>query len=584
MIISKLDLSNWMTHRHLSLGFSPLTVICGPNESGKSSIADAVAFALMATLRRISAKGDRPLLVTQGAKNGYVSIGCGEGGDAVTYVRDIATGRPKGAGVAIPIGEDAVKEAVAYVLEPSLFARATADERRNLLLAVMRVSLSPEALLKELEERGHSRDLLNYLVPQEPLAKWVAFCDRSASEARGAWKAHTGETYGSAKAEGWTAQDAQAGYDPEELQTLTDQCAVLRSRLDALHKEHGSIDAQSKAATDRAARLTAAQAKATEGQEAAMALARAVANLVTAEDTEKSALDALTKLKALPVRGKDFACPDCGSLLEFVDDKLIHARTDGATAITSQTALLNASAAYKSAQAALTAMRAPVERIRTNIARIEAAKQQIAELTEETMAAPAPPDESTVLANIAAVEAELSPMSDRLAELHGQSGDVRRAQQATAAATNAHAQVKAWVALSDALSPSGLPSEMLAKALGPFNETLARLATETHWEAVSLSADMALSRNGLPYALLSESAQWRADVMLTVALAELSALRFVILDRFDVLELAARKPALVWLYGLTKAKALDTAILLGTLKEPPQTPAAVSVHWLGQPQ
>ena len=42
----------------------------------------------------------------------------------------------------------------------------------------------------------------------------------------------------------------------------------------------------------------------------------------------------------------------------------------------------------------------------------------------------------------------------------------------------AHAEVVAWDALGDALSPDGLPAQMLARALGPLNERLLQASTD----------------------------------------------------------------------------------------------------------
>ncbi|MEN1479473.1 hypothetical protein AAIH16_38535, partial [Pseudomonas aeruginosa] len=53
-----------------------------------------------------------------------------------------------------------------------------------------------------------------------------------------------------------------------------------------------------------------------------------------------------------------------------------------------------------------------------------------------------------------------------------------------------HAEVCAWSALADALSPTGIPAEILADAIGPVNELLQRLSGTAGWSPVQISADI----------------------------------------------------------------------------------------------
>ena len=168
---------------------------------------------------------------------------------------------------------------------------------------------------------------------------------------------------------------------------------------------------------------------------------------------------------------------------------------------------------------------------------------------------------------------------------------LRQAREATAAFADAarrtelaakeHAAVLAWTAAKAALAPDGLPSEVMGRALGPFNDMLRDMAGETGWRQVAVRPDMSIDVGGRPYWLLSESERWRADVMLTMVVAICSELRFAVLDEFDLLDVPSRAPALRWFFGLTQSGDMDTLLVLGTMKARPQAPAAVKVHWLG---
>jgi hypothetical protein len=577
MNIIGLDLHNWLAHRYLSLDFSPLTLLCGPNESGKTAAVDAIAFAMLAEHRRIEARGDRGQLLTLGAAGGYVAIRCGSGPETVKFMRDIASGRPKGGGMALPIGDTAARSAVRYVLDPGLFARAKDDERRAVLLDVMRVSMSPSALLNELEARGHLREQLTSLPMTEDPAQWVARCDRSASEARGVWKGITGEVYGSVKAEGWAVPLPSGAPDPAEIADTQMAVADLRQKLALAHTEQGAIAERRFAHEQRAKRRAALVVGLSRESELRASLEAAEKTLEDAETKQTEAALHLAHVRSMPTLDV-LKCSQCGRRHLLKGGVLVPTDLMEVHVVTASD-LLNAQAAERTTQANLKTARA----IRNNLQR----SVDDLDLMRAELARDIPPDEvedANHAARIGQIEGDLTAAMDRLAAMNETAADAKRAAADTDAAAKAHEQVKRWVALAEAISPSGIPAELLSKALGPYNQTLMRLASEAGWPCVTLGADMRLSREGLPYGLLSESARWKADLLLTLALAIHGHLKFMVVDRFDVLELAARRPLLVWLYGLTKAGTMDTIILAGTLKEPPKVPGDVRVHWLGQQQ
>ncbi|MGK9630576.1 hypothetical protein O6383_24315, partial [Salmonella enterica subsp. enterica] len=81
--------------------------------------------------------------------------------------------------------------------------------------------------------------------------------------------------------------------------------------------------------------------------------------------------------------------------------------------------------------------------------------------------------------------------------------------------------------IADALSPDGIPGEMLAEALGPMNARLGASAVAAGWSIPQITADMEITGDGRPYALLSESEKWRADAMIAEAVSYLSGLRLL---------------------------------------------------------
>jgi hypothetical protein len=171
-------------------------------------------------------------------------------------------------------------------------------------------------------------------------------------------------------------------------------------------------------------------------------------------------------------------------------------------------------------------------------------------------------------------KAKVDAMSDRL-DL------IASAEQKAADAAAHHADVKAWTLIAELLAPDGIPSEILAGALKPFNDSLSKASTLSGWKKVQIGADMNVTAGGRLYTLLSESERWRADTLLALAIAEHSGLRFVILDRFDVLDLQGRGQLLGMLVAMAKAGTIDSAIVCGTLKaKPAKLPPEINAVWI----
>ncbi|MGP5894060.1 AAA family ATPase, partial [Pseudomonas aeruginosa] len=150
-----------------------------------------------------------------------------------------------------------------------------------------------------------------------------------------------------------------------------------------------------------------------------------------------------------------------------------------------------------------------------------------------------------------------------------------------AKAQAAHRDVVAWTGMADALSPTGIPAEILADAIGPVNELLQRLSGTAGWSPVQISADIDVTFGGRLYGLLSESERWRCDATLALAIATISGLRLALLDRLDVLDLPSRNQAIALMRAMTSDREIDSVVVAGTLKEPmAKTPDWLQAVWI----
>jgi hypothetical protein len=202
-------------------------------------------------------------------------------------------------------------------------------------------------------------------------------------------------------------------------------------------------------------------------------------------------------------------------------------------------------------------------------AKAAAASLQEIEATPDTVTAEMIADLESSIANLKH-EAANHQAAIRLVE------DAQRkataADKKTRAAAENHQHLKDWLKIADALAPDGIPGELLSDAIKPFNDRLRATASATGWAQVAVDPDMSVRIGGRLYSLCSESARWRADASLAEAIAHVSGLSLIALDRMDVLDMGNRSTLLRWLHGLATAGEIDTALIFATLKGLPTLP------------
>jgi len=111
------------------------------------------------------------------------------------------------------------------------------------------------------------------------------------------------------------------------------------------------------------------------------------------------------------------------------------------------------------------------------------------------------------------------------------------------------------------------------------NNRLLFSAGSTGWKLPHINVEMEITADSRPYALLSESAQWRCDVTIAEAISHISGLKFMLVDRFDILDLPSRMDLINWLRVIAKDGDIDTCLLFGTLKAVPSMEGITS-YWL----
>jgi hypothetical protein len=549
---------------------TPVTLICGPNGAGKSSLQEAVRMALVGESVRVSLKKEFNQLLHNDAEMGSVVVTVGAQANSIALPSGKMT---KG------IPED---PRLAYVLDAQRFARLDVKERRTFLFELMGLQLGTDKVRERLLKRGCDAKKLESVLPLVRAGFDAAAkeAQTKATAAKGAWRAVTGETYGSVKAADWTARlPAGAPADDVLAATVQDceaEIAGANGVLGDLQRQLGEIDAADQIRARRARQIEDLAARA-EG----LAKAQAAVDRATAErDQFKQKVDELRAAAGGNAPGVQCACPECGALLRYLAGKLESYEPVQVDA--------EAASRLPEYERSLSVLDNALRSRTTERDAADSAAKQL-ELLRKDAAADTGDDAVELRAKISD---ELKTLQEAIGKVREELEAARAAQRAIAKAAEDtkqaalhHADVVAWDALAEALGPSGIPADLLAEALGPINDHLAAAAEQSEWARVGVEADMTITADGRPYALLSESEKWRADAVLAYALGQLSGLRLLMLDRADVLIGPERDRLFWWLDDLAAAGTIDTALVFMSLKTPPgKLPDGISAYWIADHQ
>lgn len=492
---------------------SPIALVAGTNGAGKTSIAQAVAAALTRNAAIVEGvtKAAAGLLLRDGAKRGQCAI-AGPGGTA-------AANWP---GASISVDGDAPPHASAIACGLDCIAEMKPKDAAAALQAALRADPAREQLREALVQAGARPELADAVAAKTDAEGYDAAYKRAqgrATELKGQWELITGERWGAAKAEGWQAGAAPADADLEALSAAAvaaDQAleqAVADQAVDAAHVERlreTVRDSSDVMATFKVS--PSAKERGLEKLEKARDDARAKA---------EAAVAAYAALPSAETTEETVPCPHCGAHV------VIRGRT-----------LVEPSGGPDEAE---------------NAARVEAKTQANIEIARTRKAAEEA-DRASADAHRAVQErARALAALDDLKTGGTSAEDVARARQAvqdahaavraietTVAATDKHRAIVEMLAVADVLAPTGIRQTALETAMVALHEDMRALSEAAHWAEIAIGEDLAVTYGGRPYRLLSASEQFRARVVLQVALAMRDGSNAVIIDAADILDRQGR--------------------------------------------
>lgn len=567
MKLGQLKIDNVQGIRHLdvNLAASPVTLFAGGNHVGKSTLADCLRMAIRGETPRVKLKKDYGQMVRDGAKKGSISLSADDG-TTRTF--------------SLPRGEWSENEAdsmTALVLDMHKFSGLDDATKRKVIFRITGMNPTPDAIAKRLVELGCESDKVNKV--KALILTGVEDAHKEAksavSQARGAWEQITGTKYGSEKAQDWRAERPEYDADHE---------AAARNHLDELNADRDKqADALNKAENEYRD-LVSRQQKRDELVKKSEMIPRIEAKLKASKmELERITAyrDNLRQRAEGPQQPRLFDCPCCNAVLHH-DSKDTAARL--IEYVKPQfTADPEAIRKLPEAEASVDMMTRTVANDQAALNDAMKAKAELDSMGEEKTEA------KILLSIIDGQRLRINAIKDERAKVEAEviahTSARMKLEQANTKEYDAaarHADIVAWTKIAEHLAPDGVISEFLTNALRAVNKRLAQSAADSQWPVVVITPDMEITYGGRLYGLCSESEKWRCDAMITETISFLSGLRMMVLDRMDLLEPADRSSLIVWLDILVEdLQALDTCIVMATLKEPPKKlPACFQCFWM----
>jgi energy-coupling factor transporter ATP-binding protein EcfA2 len=227
-MIARLRVINFLGVKQLQVELGKLAMFCGDNAAGKSSLQQAIRYALTGEPTRVKLKSEYGMLVSEGSKKAEVELTMDDG--EIIEVSITASGKRSGE-------PNDVVEVMPHLLDHSRFAGASsASDRRELLLTLVSEPIKADKVLAKVRMQGGDVGFAEKVMPllRSGFGAMQKACEEYAKEQRAIWKSVTGETYGADKADGW--KPVKLNREAEEL------AALLQDRVRAADEADRSLN------------------------------------------------------------------------------------------------------------------------------------------------------------------------------------------------------------------------------------------------------------------------------------------------------------------------------------------------------
>lgn len=552
---------NIMALERVEMRLQGLTLVGGFNEAGKTTLLQCIAAAALGEwkMRGVAQKGGLAAILRRSAADASILLEHADGSVRISYPdgrverqgADGALGTPLGIGAAPFMGLSA--EDRRLEIAERFNTAPTREDFDAWWRTHPQAGLNPDGKPEDGAFQG-----VQVLWDDIGVSGWDTVAKRienGIKQLTGQWREVTGVAWGTKIRLTW-APEGLFRDEEYSITEATDAHKAAREALETLLRQD-AVDLANKAALDeRAAEVPALQADLAEAQNALAAANAAVEEAIeTLENTPEP-----TDPRSLP------ACPECNKALLIVRTGngmlTLQKPTGKHLSVQSYTDALTMRTA---AQQVLDTRRAEVDDLSRRVVRIshDLAGAQEAAAAAARMAgkpaidaegiAAARKVETAALARVRAIEA------------------LQRVQQI-------NVEWERGQAIHDGLLPSGIRANVLQRKLAEINVTLGAVAAGAGMREVGMTDACALTYDGYPYAMLSESAQWRCNVAMGLMLAKQEGARVFLVDRLDLLQAQSRPGVL---QALSRLGIPTVATMTSRDPHPPILPD-LAAHKLGR--
>lgn len=515
---------------------SPIALVAGMNEQGKSSLAEAARAALAGLVIPVPGvtKKAAALLVRDGAQEGQSKVTDGELSRSVRWPKCALMDGDKGIPFASPF---AVGARHLFDLDDK--------ERPSVLSGYVDSVPTVSDLAAAMTDIGYGKEAVGKVWNEieKPSEGWDGVWRSTRDygvKVKGAWEQIAGEKYGAKKAaewkpEGWPGADATR----ELLQAAIDAAST---------KVKAAIGESAVSAAD----LERLRTEAAEVPDATAALRKSL------EEAQAELTEAEAERLALPSEeaGDNVVpCPACHAEL------VVETVWKGPTTLKVRDAKAAKSAATKETRSRRAALDGLISNLKDRTIPDLAQRIARADTTAERVDA--------ARARLAEIEGQQAD-SDAVAAAEAEEAAARAALAAFDAKIQAdqlHARIVKNEALLEVLAPDGLRQRKLVQGLESANEALAAICDAAKWPVVRIDENLDPHYGTRPVWAASRSGQWRARVVVQIAMAQMDTSAAIVIDEADILDVKGRNG----LFLALKASGLRALVCM-TVNKPDLVP------------
>jgi len=582
MKIKAIDIKNFLALEQMTLHLqAPINVIIGENEAGKSSIRDAIQWYFTGQARGLKTQQEQAALIRDGGKAAEVSLTFADGRTGTrrkTPKSPSTFSGPEDLGLTIWPG---------ILCDPFIFLDWPEAQRRELLFQVIPgLNLAAAEIAKRLFVLCDEADSVPFRKLTLDLGEIAANKGFKAAEIEAITKRREAKRLRDELQVEEPEQRATIGgteYILPDLQEAEVQegLAKLRTERDKLIQKRGKVEGEIDnipRLEEDLAELEKSRFKPSElpdpqeikDREEALAAQKKILQGLQA-DLEAAKITQEAFPQVCPaVKGFEVPCPKAG---QFVMKQPEDPRP-----------LEELEAKVQTQQEHVETLEKNLERLSSRLkahqegeAEIEKLSAKIKDLKAKKDAADATKD---LEGKIAVLDARIQNGQDLLFAVQ----DFWRKKTAAEKAQEKIGQVEAEVALYDtlakALAPDGLPSRLIAEALGPVNDLLDVASVHLFpGRSLALTEGLDIELSGCPFATLSKSAKFRVGVAFQYVLAKLAGARLLVIDEADLLDPSNRTALIDFLLEIQPD--FDTIIIFATSQEAKPSPIPeIQIWWL----